>query len=132
MKKSSKIKKIIFSLLIAIGLCLVCKYTVNADDRSYKVQNANFDVHFKTDGSAVVTEQWTVGFKGDYTRFYKDIHYTDLAKVEEFIKSIHQLPNQCIQCNKRNICNGGAKCLTYAVTHTFNNIDINYINNKGI
>lgn len=50
----------------------------------------------------------------------------------KFIKSIHQLPNQCIQCNKRNICNGGAKCLTYAVTHTFNNIDINCINNKGI
>lgn len=157
MKKSSKIKKIIFSLLIAIGLCLVCKYTVNADDRSYKVQNANFDVHFKTDGSAVVTEQWTVDFKGDYTRFYKDIHYTDLAKVEEFSDiifkpdSIYINGNSCTKAvdDSRksytyNIDDNGEnyriewfygahnETVTYEITYKLNNLITLSDNNKAI
>ena len=48
--------------------------TVNADNKVYNVDNALFTLNIEPDGSAVVSEKWTVTFiSGSFTRFCKDI-----------------------------------------------------------
>lgn len=57
----------------------------------------------------------------------------DIMKNSEIVKELRTagLPDECGECACRNKCNGGAKCLTYAVTGQWNKKDINCWNTKS-
>ena len=77
----------LIGLLCAAAVCLglfALSPAAAAEDKSYTVDRAVFTIRLNADGSADVSENWTLSFQsGTFTRFYKDI-YTDLPPVEEF------------------------------------------------
>lgn len=69
--------KIILILIIAIII------TPNVSAKSYSIEKAYFNADINPDGSSIITEDWTIKYNGDYTRFYKDI-YTAVPDIEKF------------------------------------------------
>ena len=64
------------------GICCAAAFAVlaltplhaAADTKSYRTDQADFDISFSDSGTATVTESWTVTYtSGSFTRFYKDI-----------------------------------------------------------
>ncbi len=73
--------------LIAV-LLLLLLFPLAASARSYNIPSARFDIRLNTDGSADVTENWTVTYAGEYSRFFKDITYRN---QEEHYSSVEML-----------------------------------------
>ena len=48
-----------------------------------------------------------------------------IKKAVPILKEIHRLPDECQTCEYATACNGGLKCLTYALYKDFNKKDIN-------
>ena len=48
-----------------------------------------------------------------------------LERIYPILKAIHSLPDECKNCSHASICNGGLKCLTYAMYGDFNHKDVN-------
>ena len=49
--------------------------TAQADSKSYRTDEADFDIRFDRNGAATITESWTVTYtSGSFTRFSKDIY----------------------------------------------------------
>ena len=96
MKKPIKAAvSLIFTALILFSLSVA----VFAEDKQYSVDSAVFSAKIMNDGSVYVTEEWTVSFeKGDFTRFYKDIHAD--KKEESF--SHFEIKGVWIDCKHRN------------------------------
>ena len=59
----------------------------------------------------------------------KDNMY-DLYKKNKILKDLQkkEIPEDCQKCENAETCRGGLKCLTYAVTGSYNNKDIGCIN----
>ena len=81
-----KTKLLLTSLIFLIFILFNTFIIVNAEDKEYEIDNADFYIQLSKDGDALVTETWTITYKkGDFTRFYKEI-YNDLPKLEKFDK----------------------------------------------
>jgi radical SAM protein with 4Fe4S-binding SPASM domain len=52
---------------------------------------------------------------------------TELCERSDLIKELSQqrIPKECLSCPHAELCRGGAKCLTYAVTGDFRGRDVN-------
>ena len=65
-------------------LCLLPCIRAVAEEKSYSVDSAEFDVDIEENGDAHISETWTVTYsKGNFSRFYRDI-YKDVKAVEKF------------------------------------------------
>ena len=80
-------KKTLIALLCALSLFVTMiagAPRADAADKSYSVDEARIEIRLNEDGSADITEEWTLSFQsGSFSRFYKDI-YTDVTPVEAF------------------------------------------------
>ena len=78
-------KKFFLMFTVLLMICMLLPVQVHADnDKIYQVDSASFVIDLQPDGSAAVTESWTVTYiSGEFHRFYKDIH-TDISKIEAF------------------------------------------------
>ena len=63
------------TVLIVPLLIFMLAGTAFASGKSYSVPYAHFDAVLNADGSADITETWTVRYSGEFSRFYKDITY---------------------------------------------------------
>ena len=74
--------KKLLGILLTVLLCLTCVCALASE---YSIPSAAFTADLQTDGSAIITEEWTVKFiSGSFTRFYKDISYSSLPTDEKF------------------------------------------------
>lgn len=71
-------------LLITLIMLMNAVIYVNAADKVYYVDSADFYVKLEGNGDALIRETWKVTFeKGEFSRFYKDI-YCDVTDLESF------------------------------------------------
>lgn len=84
MKKHSFLRILLCTWVLLLVLAPVLSMTAAADN-SYSIPSADFDIVLMENGDAVVTETWILDYKsGDFTRFHKEIHTTDLYAYEQF------------------------------------------------
>ena len=74
-KKSARLSRILILLILCItAASVIVPLTASAEEKSYRVDAADFDIILSENGDATVTETWTVTYtSGSFTRFYKDI-----------------------------------------------------------
>jgi hypothetical protein len=79
-------KKRLITMFMLFVLIIGCfNITAFAEDKEYTIESAQFYIEINDDGSATVSEFWTVTYeKGSFSRFYKNI-YTSVPKDENFI-----------------------------------------------
>ena len=71
----NKIIRVIISIVVLLIVLSLTSMTVYADTKQYVINTAEFDVELNEDGSADVTETWTVDYQsGEFSRFYKNIY----------------------------------------------------------
>lgn len=69
--------------------------------KDYWIDSAVFDVQLNRDGSAEITEDWTLTFEGGtYSRYYKDVH-TRVSEVESFSQlSVEEVQVDGVSCRE--------------------------------
>ena len=81
---------LLFFMMFLLLPGIVRPVTAAADDKVYQIDKADFNVILQPDGSAEITETWTLTYKsGEFHRFYKEI-YESLYKTCE-IRRISQV-----------------------------------------
>ena len=73
--------------LLSVLLLVLLLFNISGLDayaKSYTVENAYFDVEILSNGDVNVTENWTVNFDGDYSRFYKSLPPKNISKAEKY------------------------------------------------
>ena len=77
-------KKIRYFFVLVFVMLVLIKLPIQAEEKEYSVDSVDFDVELKSNGDAIITENWTVHYKnGDFTRFYKDINL-EVSEMEKF------------------------------------------------
>ena len=88
-------EKLIINVKITVMLLIACltvftagSLSVNAAEKQYRIDSADFRVDLEKNGDAVITEHWTVTYeKGEFTHFYKDVY--NAPNKLEYIKDLH-------------------------------------------
>lgn len=73
--------------LLSVLLLVLLLFNISGLDayaKSYTIENAYFDVEILSNGDVNVTENWTVNFDGDYSRFYKSLPPKNISKAEKY------------------------------------------------
>lgn len=84
--KQRTIRTILTRLLLATLVVSCLTLSVRAEERSYQIDSAEFNLQVNPDGSVYVVETWEVTYlQGSYSRWRKEI-YTDLGYAEEFAR----------------------------------------------
>lgn len=75
-KKSQGLYRYITIIFVCLTVMLVLvPHTVSAEDKEYRVNQADFLVTFTENGDTDITELWTVTYEnGSFTRFCKDVY----------------------------------------------------------